>query len=122
MEKFHRAPVKTTWLWRSSLATRILKSEQPDSYELQKNFTVIERRLQPPSEAEITEILHRMGKTKPSDELNCGSCGYKSGTWTVDEGESLRYCHGWSATNALSSGESRFLCLSAFLGRQRRLK
>lgn len=28
----------------------------------------------------------------------CGSCGYKSGTWTVDEGESLRYCHGWSAT------------------------
>ena len=28
----------------------------------------------------------------------CGSCGCKSGTWTVDEGESLRYCHGWSAT------------------------
>ena len=28
----------------------------------------------------------------------CGSCGYKSGTWTVDEGELLRYCHGWSAT------------------------
>ena len=28
----------------------------------------------------------------------CGSCGHKSGTWTVDEGESLRYCHGWSAT------------------------
>lgn len=28
----------------------------------------------------------------------CGSCGYKSGTRTVDEGESLRYCHGWSAT------------------------
>ena len=52
--------------------------DQPDSYELQKNFTVIERRLQPPSEAEITEILHRMGKTKPSDELNCGSCGYNT--------------------------------------------
>ena len=48
--------------------------EQPDSYVLQKNFTVIERKLQPPSEAEITEILHRMGKTKPSDAETVFSC------------------------------------------------
>ena len=49
---------------------------QPDSLSVKKTFTVIERKLQPPSETEITEILRQMGKTKPSDELNCGSCGY----------------------------------------------
>ena len=31
---------------------------------------------QRPSEAAIKEILAKMGKTKPEDELNCGSCGY----------------------------------------------
>lgn len=31
-----------------------------------------------PGEAEIREILRKMGKTKPEDELNCGSCGYDS--------------------------------------------
>ena len=30
-----------------------------------------------PSEAEIRQIMRQqMGKMKPSDELNCGSCGY----------------------------------------------
>ena len=29
-----------------------------------------------PSDDEIREILRKMGKMKPSDELNCGSCGY----------------------------------------------
>ena len=31
-----------------------------------------------PSEAEITEALHRIGKFQPEDELNCGACGYDS--------------------------------------------
>lgn len=29
-----------------------------------------------PTEAEIREVLRKMGKNQPSDELNCGSCGY----------------------------------------------
>lgn len=29
-----------------------------------------------PSEEEINSILHRIGKTKPEDMLNCGACGY----------------------------------------------
>jgi len=29
-----------------------------------------------PGEKAITEILAKMGKTRPEDELNCGSCGY----------------------------------------------
>ena len=78
MEKFHRAPVKDYMAVARFAGKKDFEVEQPDSYALQKNFTVIERKLQPPSEAEITEILHRMGKTKPSDELNCGSCGYNT--------------------------------------------
>ena len=37
---------------------------------------MIEKKLQAPSDTEINEILRQMGKFKPSDELNCGSCGY----------------------------------------------
>ena len=29
-----------------------------------------------PSEEEIRDVLRQMGKMKPSQELNCGSCGY----------------------------------------------
>ncbi len=35
-----------------------------------------ERFLVEPSERDITEILRRMNKTTPEDELNCGACGY----------------------------------------------
>ncbi len=35
-------------------------------------------RLEVPSEAEIKEILARVGKHGPEDELNCGVCGYAS--------------------------------------------
>ena len=31
-----------------------------------------------PTESEIADIMRRMGKNKPSDELNCGSCGYNT--------------------------------------------
>ena len=31
-----------------------------------------------PSGAEITATLRRMGKTRPTDELNCGACGYET--------------------------------------------
>lgn len=30
------------------------------------------------SDSSIDEVLKKMGKTKPEDELNCGSCGYDS--------------------------------------------
>ncbi len=31
-----------------------------------------------PTDEQITEILHSMGKYKPNDELNCNTCGYKT--------------------------------------------
>ena len=57
---------------------RDFEVEQPTSTEMRKQFTAIERKLVPPTEAEITAVLHQMGKFKPEDELNCGTCGYNS--------------------------------------------
>ena len=36
----------------------------------------IVKKLSEPTEDEIRMVLKNMGKTKPEDELNCGSCGY----------------------------------------------
>ena len=51
---------------------------QPPAAELRKNFSEIEHKLADPSESEIMAVLRQMGKFKPSDELNCGTCGYNS--------------------------------------------
>ena len=51
---------------------------QPDAAELKKNFSAIEHKLPMPSESEIMSVLRQMGKFKPEDELNCGTCGYNS--------------------------------------------
>ncbi len=57
---------------------RDFEVEQPDSALLKKNFSAIEHKLAQPSEDEIMTVLRKMGKFKPSDELNCGTCGYNS--------------------------------------------
>ena len=51
---------------------------QPDREELRKRFTFIEKINKQPSDMEIMSVLRQMGKFKPSDELNCGSCGYNT--------------------------------------------
>lgn len=76
MEKFHRSPVKDYVAVSEFAGENDFEVEQPDSLSLQKTFVPIELRRQMPSESEIRDILRQMGKMKPSDELNCGSCGY----------------------------------------------
>lgn len=78
MEKFHRSPVSDYKAVADFAGKKDFDVSQPDTLSLQKTFTMIEKRLQPPSESEIMEILRQMGKFKPSDELNCGSCGYNT--------------------------------------------
>ena len=78
MEKFHRSPVKDYMAVSNYAGNRDFDIAQPDPLTLKKTFTVIERKLQMPYESEITDILRQMGKTKPTDELNCGSCGYNT--------------------------------------------
>lgn len=76
MEKYHRTPIKDYAAVSRYAGSKHFDVEQPEPEYLRKNFTAIEHKLTPPSEFEITDILRKMGKTKPEDELNCGSCGY----------------------------------------------
>ena len=76
MEKFHRSPIKDYAAVARSAGEKAFAVAQPDPIELRKIFTAIGRKNPQPSEEEIREALRQMGKTKPSDELNCGSCGY----------------------------------------------
>ena len=79
MEKYHRsAPVKDYISIANYAGEKDFAVEQPDNMELKKHFSFIEHRLQMPSETEIYNVLRQMGKFKPSDELNCGSCGYNT--------------------------------------------
>ena len=76
MEKYHSSPVKDYIAIAQYAGKKDFVVEQPDPLALQKTFSVIERRLPQPSEEQIHDTLRQMGKIKPSDELNCGSCGY----------------------------------------------
>lgn len=76
MEKFHRSPVKDYMAVSNYAGKEDFAVEQPDSAALVKQFEIIERKSAQPTESEILETLRQMGKVKPSDELNCGSCGY----------------------------------------------
>ena len=78
MEKYHRSPVRDQIAISTFAGEQDFAVEQPDPLALQKTFTVIDKQTSMPSESEITEILHQMGKVKPADELNCGSCGYNT--------------------------------------------
>lgn len=76
MEKYHRSPVIDYQSVADYAGKDDFDVKQPDSLELKKRFEPIERRNGIPSETEIKEILKKMGKNRPEDELNCGSCGY----------------------------------------------
>ncbi len=78
MEKFHRSPVNGYASVSKYAGKNDFVVDQPTSDELYKDFAVIKQRNIMPSEQEIKETLLQMGKTKPSDELNCGSCGYNT--------------------------------------------
>jgi len=76
MEKSERSPIYDYTLVSDYAGKKDFEVEQPEMFEVKKIFEPIEKHLQPPSEDEISEILRQMGKFKPADELNCGSCGY----------------------------------------------
>lgn len=78
MEKYHRSPVKDYVAVAQYAGKKDFDVVQPPQEELRKNFEFIERHLGMPAESQINEILRQMGKFKPSQELNCGSCGYNT--------------------------------------------
>ncbi len=76
--------------WKSSFTRAKLRVEEQvkhepadaaivaDAISLEKKFADRSKKQNLPTEADIKEILRRIGKTKKEDELNCGACGYSS--------------------------------------------
>ncbi len=78
MEKYHNSPVKNQLDVMDYAGDEDFPVEKPDGISLEKGFEAIDKKMVQPSEREIIETLRKMSKTKPEDELNCGSCGYKT--------------------------------------------
>ncbi len=79
MEKYSQSsPVQDYMAVSRFAGERDFVVDQPSADSLKKQFSFIERKQPQPSETEIAAVLRQMGKFKPADELNCGSCGYPS--------------------------------------------
>ena len=78
MEKYHPSPVREYIAVAEYAGDKDFVVEQPDSHDLRKHFSLIERENKMPSEYEINAALRQMGKMSKRDELNCGSCGYNT--------------------------------------------
>ena len=78
MEKYHRSPVHDYMSIAQYAGTRDFDVAQPEPLALKKHFVSIDSKQTQPVDFEIAAVLRQMGKFKPSDELNCGSCGYNS--------------------------------------------
>ena len=78
MEKYDPAPVRSYLDIDRYAGKEDILPSIPEEEMLKKDFPVqIQSRVMP-STAQIREILVKMGKHKPEDELNCGSCGYNT--------------------------------------------
>lgn len=78
MGREHFSPVKNYSAVAEYAGSRDFDVAQPESGLIRKNIEIIDREVEVPSEYEIRETLRRIGKTKPEDELNCGTCGYST--------------------------------------------
>ena len=76
MEKYHNSLIQDYMAVSSSAGSLDFDVNMPKKEEIKKHFEAINKDLPMPSETEVKEILKKMGKQKPEDELNCGSCGY----------------------------------------------
>ncbi|MHC1695669.1 MAG: [Fe-Fe] hydrogenase large subunit C-terminal domain-containing protein [Eubacteriales bacterium] len=76
MEKFHRSPVCDYLAISSYAGKKDFNVNAMTDTAMRKDIEYIEKKLPIPSEDELAAILRQMGKTKSTDELNCGSCGY----------------------------------------------
>lgn len=78
MEKYINAPVRHICSVLSNTGNEDFDVPQPSPEELHKEFIGNPVVKPMPSEREIREILSKLGKYSPADEMNCGSCGYNS--------------------------------------------
>lgn len=76
MKKINSSIIKKYQTIYNYAGNKDFEVSQPSFFELRKTFVPIAQKNQQPSETDILAVLKNMGKIKPEDELNCGSCGY----------------------------------------------
>ena len=76
MHRYHREPITCkTRVDHYGGRSGADFSDRPAD-DLKKTFSYLGTGEVMPGEAAIEEVLHKLGKFRPEDELNCGSCGY----------------------------------------------
>lgn len=79
MGKYHAKPLQSNLLVNDVAFTPdAVDYDVEAGFSLQKRFDDEKLDIIPPSEEQIAQILRKMGKKTPEDELNCGTCGYSS--------------------------------------------
>ena len=78
MKKFHRSPVRDYLSVADFAGSEDFDIPQPEITQMKDVYIPVVKPSMMPSEYEITQIMREMGKFRPSDELNCGSCGYNT--------------------------------------------
>lgn len=76
MEKFHKSPLIEYIAVSDYAGENDFRVKQPRAIDIKKQMDPIFKEAVVPSEAEIMSIMRQMGKIRPEDELNCGTCGY----------------------------------------------
>ncbi|HPE94941.1 MAG TPA: [Fe-Fe] hydrogenase large subunit C-terminal domain-containing protein [Bacillota bacterium] len=78
MKKERNTPLKNYQTVHSYAGKEDFPIAQPDFVTVCASYIPMPPEKKQPSETEINEILRKMGKFKPEDELNCGTCGYNT--------------------------------------------
>lgn len=78
MEKYHYSPVSNYTQVASYAKNEDFDVPPVDEREIYREHEFIGENKNIPTQSEIEAILKKIGKTKPEDELNCGSCGYNT--------------------------------------------
>lgn len=78
MEKFHRSPIRDYKQIACHAGKKDFAVTAPSEFEMIKYHPYIGTNPKMPDNTDIKKVLMQMGKMKPEDELNCGSCGYNT--------------------------------------------
>ena len=78
MSRKEHSPIHNYLTVASYAGNKDFKVDVFSASELSKQFTYIEHDIPTPPDSEIMAALRKMGKFRPSDELNCGTCGYNT--------------------------------------------
>ncbi len=78
IEKYHNSTINDYITIQNYAGEKDFDVEMPRPVKLKCHFPEMKQKEIYISELEIMNVLRQMGKFKPSQELNCGSCGYNT--------------------------------------------